>query len=140
MLSPGKLVVNNNINKWGTINSFKDDAVNFNYFFLPVHFGLLLNNILCVLVMFNDSLFTFNHVVTLYNSLLISSSSKDTSLPCINILVSPANMNESSISDTDDNSLIYSSKNSRGPIIDPCGTPHVILLDCDYTLLYFINC
>ena len=81
--------------------------------FLPVHFGLLLNNILCVLVMFNDSLFTFNHVVTLHNSLFTSSSSKDTSL--------------------------YS-KNNRGPIIDPCGTPHVILLHCDCTLLYFTNC
>ena len=74
-------------------------------FFIPVHFGLLLNNILCVLVMFNDILFTFNHVVTLHNSQFISYSNKDTSLPCINILVSSANMNESSLSDTDDKSL-----------------------------------
>ena len=89
--------------------------------------------------MFNDSLFTFNHMVTLHNSLFIYSSSKDTSLPCIHILVSSANMNDSSLSDTDDKSLIYN-KNSRGPIIDTCGTPHVILLDYDCTLLHFTNC
>ena len=48
-------------------------------------------------------------------------------------------MKGSEASDTVDRSLIYN-KNSKGPRIDPCGTPQVICSLFDVTELLVTNC
>ena len=55
-------------------------------------------------------------------------------LPDMNILVSSANKTERLVVDTAVKSLMYN-KNSNGPKIDPCGTPHFTFSLSDFMLL-----
>ena len=48
----------------------------------------------------------------------------------MNMLVSSANNIGNKASETIDRSFIYN-RNSKGPKMDPCGTPHLIIEDSD---------
>ena len=51
-----------------------------------------------------------------------------------NILVSPANKTDRLVVDTVVKSLMYN-KNSNGPKLDPCGTPHLTFSLSDFMFL-----
>lgn len=80
--------------------------------------------------MFRDSLFSLNQFDILVNSLLINNSSAMGSLCEKIIFVSSAKIIKWEVSEHLGRSLIYK-RNKRGPRIDPCGTPQVILEDAE---------
>ena len=75
--------------------------------------------------MFNDSLFAASQITILFSSAFTRSVSCSKLFPDTNELVSSTNQIENIMEETLAISLIYK-RNSRGPKIDPCGTPHVI--------------
>ena len=88
-----------------------------------------------VLLIFRDNLFNLNHKVTFANSLFIFSHNNSIYEPEANKLVSSANNTYFKNSDTLHRSLIYNI-NKKGPRIDPCGTPHIILDKLEFVSLY----
>ena len=92
---------------------------------LLVSFLLPLNIIKFDLSTFSDDLLVWSQVATFISSLLNLVLMAAASVPLMNMLVSSANMTVNITSDVIPKSLTYSQK-SRGPSMDPWGTPHSI--------------
>ena len=98
-----------------------------------------LNKMNLVYLIFKDNLLTFNHSLTLLNSVCIVMLRLFKQLLLQEIVVSSAN----SINDSNlllfSMSFIYSGKRI-GPRIDPCGTPFLKVISFDRTSLYLTIC
>ena len=84
-----------------------------------------------VLSMFRESLLALTHAYTLAIYLLISETISFRLYPVANRFVSSAKRIGMKYSETWGKSLIYNKK-SKGPRMDPWGTPHLILLRSDW--------
>ena len=94
----------------------------------------------CVLLTFSDSLFEINHWLILSNWRFVVSKSKLISLCLRNRLVSSLYMIRSNKFVAFFRSFTYS-KNSSGPSIEFCGTPHVIVSSCVFSSSFiWMNC
>ena len=84
---------------------------------------------------FSDSLFILNHSITFVISVFINLIRSSGFFPDRNIFESSAKNRENITSETFARSFIYN-RNSKGPKMDPCGTPYVIVLCEDFMSLY----
>ena len=86
-------------------------------------------------LLFSDNLFNLNQILSAFNSTLIVCSISNIDLPDTNMFVSSAN----NMIKLDLHAVCLSftyNTNNRGPKIDPCGTPQLILSISDLTPLY----
>ena len=92
-----------------------------------------------VFLIFSDNLFNLNQILSAFNSTLIVCSISNIDLPDTDMSVSSAN----NMIKLDLHAVCISftyNKNNRGPKIDPCGTPQLILPISDLTPLYTTYC
>src|ERR1043165_1836489 len=97
------------------------------------------NKMKLVFTRFSDNLLALNHSPTNFSSILIVFTSTSIDLFDMNTLVSSANMIKWRSDEAFEISFTYI-KNSRGPNIEPCGTPHVMSEICEICPLYGTHC
>ena len=97
------------------------------------------NSMKWVFLRLSDNLFILSQSTTFAISVFIVLIRALGFFPERNRLESSANSKKKILLDTWARSFIYN-KNSNGPSIDPCGTPHVMVRWLEQTLWYSTNC